>query len=77
MKFQFKNSAIAMVVALAFTSCSKDEDNQTITGEGNLKLEFDNIYGDADFAFNTPYTNSNGEVIKATNAIYTPHEKYG
>ena len=24
--------------------------------KGNLKLEFDNVYGDADFAFNTEYT---------------------
>jgi len=70
MKFQLKNIAIAMVAAFAFTSCSNDDKNESITGEGNLKLEFDNVYGDANFAFNTPYTNSNGEVIKATNAIY-------
>lgn len=69
MKIQFKNIAIAMVAALALTSCSNDDENPT-TGDGNLKLEFDNVYGDADFAFNTPYTNSNGEVIKASNAIY-------
>lgn len=59
-----------MVAAFAFTSCSNDDENESITGEGNLKLEFDNVYGDANFAFNTPYTNSNGEVIKASNAIY-------
>jgi len=70
MKFQLKNIAIAMVAALAFTSCSKDDSSETITGEGSLKLEFDNTYGAADFAFNTPYTNSNGEVIKATQIKY-------
>lgn len=69
MKLQLKNIAIAMVAAIALTSCSNDDNNE-ITGEGNLKLEFDNVYGDADFAFNTAYTNSNGEVVKATNAIY-------
>ena len=69
MKFQLKNIVAVMALALAFTSCS-DDDNNAITGEGNLKLEFDNVYGDADFAFNTPYTNSNGEVVKASNAIY-------
>ena len=69
MKFQLKNIVAITAMALAFTSCSKD-DNNDITGEGSLKLEFDNIYGDADFAFNTSYTNSNGEVVKATNAIY-------
>lgn len=70
MKFQLKNIAIAMIATLAITSCSNDDDTETISGEGTLKLEFDNIYGDANFAFNTPYTNSNGEVIKATNAVY-------
>jgi hypothetical protein len=69
MKLQLKNIAIAMVATIALTSCSNDDNNE-ITGEGNLKLEFDNVYGDADFAFNTAYTNSNGEVVKATNAIY-------
>jgi hypothetical protein len=69
MKLQLKNIAIAMVATIALTSCSNDDDNE-ITGEGNLKLEFDNVYGDANFAFNTAYTNSNGEVVKATNATY-------
>jgi hypothetical protein len=69
MKFQLKNIALAMVATIALTSCSNDDDN-TPTGEGNLKLEFDNVYGNANFAFNTAYTNSNGEVVKASNAIY-------
>jgi hypothetical protein len=69
MKFQLKKYAVAFAIALTIISCSNDDDNAP-TGEGNLKLEFDNVYGAADFAFNTPYTNSNGEVIKASNAIY-------
>jgi hypothetical protein len=69
MKFQLKNIVAVMALAFAFTSCS-DDDNNAINGEGNLKLEFDNVYGDANFAFNTPYTNSNGEVVKVSNAIY-------
>lgn len=69
MKFQLKNIALAIVTAIALTSCTND-DSSEIIGEGNLKVEFDNIYGDANFAFNTAYTNSNGEVIKASNAIY-------
>ena len=69
MKFQLKNIVAVMALAFAFTSCS-DDDNNAISGEGNLKLEFDNVYGDANFAFNTAYTNSNGEVVKASNAIY-------
>ncbi len=69
MKFQLKNIVAGIALALAFTSCSKDDNNE-ITGEGNLKLEFDNVYGSNNLAFNTPYTNSNGEVVKINNAIY-------
>ena len=69
MKFQLKNIVAVMALTLAFTSCS-DDDNNEITGQGNLKLEFDNVYGSNNLAFNTPYTNSNGEVVKINNAIY-------
>jgi D-arabinose 5-phosphate isomerase GutQ len=69
MKFQLKKYAVALAIALTLTSCSNDDDN-TPTGEGNLKLEFDNIYGSANLAFNTPYTNSNGEVVKIDKLIY-------
>jgi hypothetical protein len=71
MKKYIKNIAILAVIALSFSSCSKNDDNTTeITGVGNLKLEFDNVYGAANLAFNTPYTNSNNEVVKITNATY-------
>ncbi|MFC4739597.1 MbnP family protein [Flavobacterium ponti] len=71
MKFQFKNIAIAMVATLALVSCSNDDDSTNqVTGNGNLKVEFDQIYNDADFAANTPYTNSNGEVVKVNNIKY-------
>ncbi|VXC40498.1 conserved exported hypothetical protein [Flavobacterium sp. 9AF] len=70
MKFQLKNMAIFLVATLSLFSCSNDDDAQIVSGEGTLKIEFDNIYGDADFAFNTSYTNSNGEIVKVTNAIY-------
>jgi hypothetical protein len=69
MKFQLKNILAVTAIALAFTSCSNDDNNE-ITGEGRLKLEFDNVYGSSNLAFNTPYSNSNGEVVKINNAIY-------
>jgi hypothetical protein len=69
MKFQLKNIVAVMALALVFTSCS-DDDNNEVTGQGNLKLEFDNVYGSSNLAFNTPYTNSNGEIVKINNAIY-------
>jgi hypothetical protein len=68
MKFQIKNSVAVLALALAFTSCT--DNNETISGAGAIQLEFDNVYGAANLAFNTPYTNTNGEVIKVTNAIY-------
>lgn len=68
MKFQLNKIVIAIIVAITLTSCSND--NNTAIGNGTLKIEFDNVYGDANFAFNTPYTNSNGEVINVTNAVY-------
>lgn len=69
MKFKLKNIAIAAIATLSIISCSKDNEEQ-ITGSGNLKVEFDNTYGDANLAFNTAYTNSNGEVIKISKLKY-------
>jgi hypothetical protein len=69
MKLQFKNILAALAIAFTFTACSNDDDN-TPTGEGSLKLEFDNVYKSADLAFNTTYTNTNGETIKVSKAKY-------
>ena len=71
MKFQLKNLVTIAVISLLFTSCSKDDEiTSNILGNGNLKLEFDQTYNGADFAFATPYTNSNGEVVKVDVAKY-------
>lgn len=64
MKFQLKNFLVATAIAFTMFSCSNDDDSiNEINGEGILKLEFDQIYKDADFSANTPYINSNGEVL--------------
>jgi hypothetical protein len=68
MKFQLKKIAAVVAIAISLFSCSNDD--EIISGEGNLKLEFDNTYGTANFAFNTEYTNSNGEKVKATQLKY-------
>lgn len=73
MKFQFKNIIAVVAIALAFTSCSKDEDpaiDTTPIGYGSLKVEFDNVYGTANLALGTNYTNSNGEVVQVSKAKY-------
>jgi hypothetical protein len=69
MKFQFKNSIAAMAIVFSLFSCT-DKNDEVITGEGNLKLEFDNVYNTNNLAFDTPYTNSNGEVIKINKLKY-------
>jgi hypothetical protein len=69
MKLQFKNILAVLAIAFTFTACSNDDDN-TPTGEGSLKLEFDNVYKSADLAFNTAYTNTNGETVKVSKAKY-------
>ena len=57
-------------MALTLVSCSNDDTTETISGEGTLKLEFDNVYRSADLAMNTAYTNSNGEVVKVSKLKY-------
>ena len=70
MKFRLKNILAVIAIAVTLFSCSNDDDNETISGTGNLKLEFDNVYKSANFAFNTKYTNSNAEVISVSKAMY-------
>jgi hypothetical protein len=70
MNVYFKNIAVAMAMALTLISCSKDDATDSISGEGSLKLEFDNVYKTADLAMNTAYTNSNGEVVKVSKLKY-------
>lgn len=70
MKQYLKNSIAILAIAISLTACSSDDSNNETTGTGNLELKFDNTYGDADFIFNAPYTNSNGEVVKINKAIY-------
>lgn len=59
-----------LAVSSLFTITSCTNDSLTSTGNGSLKLEFDNVYGEADLALNTEYTNSNGEKVKPNNVIY-------
>lgn len=70
MKFQLKNILAVMAISVTLFSCSNDDDDEMITGNGNLKLEFDNVYKSANFAFNTNYTNSNAEVVAVSKVKY-------
>jgi hypothetical protein len=71
MKFQIKNIVAVLAMAFALTSCNNDDTPAVAADEkGSLKVEFDNVYGGADLAYATSYTNSNGEVIKVSKAKY-------
>jgi hypothetical protein len=73
MNLQYKNWLMVAVTFCAFllTSCNNDDQDAIDANEiGSINLEFDNVYNNADFSFNTNYTNSNGEVVKFTNAKY-------
>ena len=45
MKFQINKIIAITAITLVFNSCSNDNDDQTITGEGKLGVEFDNVFG--------------------------------
>ncbi len=70
MKFQLKNILAVVAIACALTSCSNDDDTK-ITGEGNLKVEFDNIFGDANLILDTQVnTTSQSENLKISEVKY-------
>jgi hypothetical protein len=71
MKFQIKNIVAVVAMAFALISCNNDDIPAVAADEkGALKIEFDNVYGGANLAFATNYTNSNGEVIQVDKAKY-------
>lgn len=69
MKFQLKNILAVMAMACALFSCSKEEEN--ISGQGNIGLEFDNVFGSADLILNTQSNvTSQGETLKISDVKY-------
>ncbi len=68
-----KNIRIQAIVFMALTSlfagCSND--NEAISGTGNLEIEFDNAYGNNDLILTTQAnTTSNNEVLKIDKVKY-------
>jgi hypothetical protein len=66
------HKAVAIVaLSLIFTACSNDNSNDTISGTGNLRVEFDNSFDDNDLILSTqPNTTSNNEVLKINTTKY-------
>jgi hypothetical protein len=70
MKYTFKKTAFMAAIAFTITSCSTNND-QKITGQGNLGVEFDNVFGTADLILNTQSNvTSQNETLKISNVKY-------
>jgi hypothetical protein len=72
MKFQLKNTIAILVITLVLTSCSKDDNNSnTLTGQGKLSVEFDNVFGDANLILNSQANvTSQGETLNISDVKY-------
>lgn len=64
--------ALAIVtLSISLFSCSSDDNNETITGNGKITLKFDNAFGANDLILNTQgNTTSNNEVLKISLVKY-------
>jgi len=71
MKFKLKNIVALAAIALAITSCTKDNvSNSSASATGKMTVEIDPTYKDAPLSTTTPYTNSNGEVLLISTAKF-------
>lgn len=69
MKFQLKNLLAVVAIASILFSCSNDD--EAITGSGNLVLEFDNVFGSNDLILGTQSNvTSQGETLKISDVKY-------
>lgn len=70
MKYLFKNGFAVLALSAIFLSCSSDDD-QTISGTGNLGVEFDNSFNGNDLVLATQLNvTSLGESLKITGVKY-------
>lgn len=70
MKFQLKNIVAVMAIAIAMPSCSSD-DNNAVTGQGKLAVEFDNVFGSANLLLNSAgNVTSQGETLTISDVKY-------
>jgi len=71
MKIQFKNSVAVLAMAIALVSCNNDDSSETISGKGNLDVEFDNVFAGADLILDTQSnTTSQSENLKISKVKY-------
>lgn len=70
MKLTIKNTLAIIAVTVLLASCSNDS-NDTISGNGSLNVEFDNIFGDANLILDTQSNiTSQNETLKISAVKY-------
>jgi len=63
MNFNYIKSLV-LILAISITACSSDDDNNSLSGENKLRVEFDNgVNGDDLLLGAATYTNTNGETL--------------
>jgi hypothetical protein len=71
MKNLFKNAFAVLATAFLFAACNNDDSIiNSITGTGNLAVEFDNAYGANDLVLNAANVTSNNEILKISTVRY-------
>ncbi|UGU16931.1 hypothetical protein LS482_03425 [Sinomicrobium kalidii] len=64
MQFHIFRPFLLGLIAISHVSCSSDDDNASLSGEGQVSIEFDNgVNGDDLILHTSTYTNSNGETL--------------
>lgn len=70
MKNTLKNSIAVLAIAIAFVSCTKDENND-LSGTGSLKIQYENGFADNTLVFGSATVpTSNNEVLKISKIKY-------
>lgn len=70
MKNILKNTITILLLSIVFLSCASD-DNETISGTGNLNVEFDNVFGSANLILETESNvTSQNEALKISDVKY-------
>ncbi len=60
-----------MATACFLASCSSDDSNANLSGDGNINIEFDNVYGANNLILETqPNTTSQSEVLRVSQLKY-------
>lgn len=70
MKFPLKNILAVVAITFVLSSCSSNDD-EAVSGQGKMNIEFDNVFGSADLILNSqPNVTSQGETLTISDVKY-------